>query len=449
MRAVRSVRARITALATVLVALALTAASVALVLTLEGSLVRSGDALSRSRAADLAGLAGTGALPKTLTNVGDDSVAQVVDEKGRVLAASPNITGAPRISSFVPRTGGPVVRAMRNVPDDDETEDFRVWSLRQDTAQGEVTVYAGTSLESVSEVVGTLRRSLLVGIPALVALLAVAMWVLVSRTLAPVERIRIEVASISHQDLDRRVPVSPYADEIGRLATTMNDMLSRLETASNRQREFVANASHELQSPLAAFRAGLEVALAHADTTDWRATASDLHTEGDRMERLVRDLLFLARSDSEEADPPGELVDLDDVVLEEATRLRTNCSAGVDTSKVTAAPVRGSRDDLTRMVRNLLENARDYATADIEVALADGASGIVLSITDDGPGVAEEHRDRVFDRFYRADAVRSRSAGGTGLGLAIARAIAVRHGGTIELAGCETGARFVVRLPNA
>ena len=444
----RSVRARMTTLAVVLVAAALTLGSVALVQTLEGSLTRSGDNLSRSRTQDLASLVATGNLPSVLTNVGDDSVAQVLAADGTVLAASPNIAGAGPISTFTPDGGSPVVRTMGAVPDDDEVEDYRVWALRQPTPDGDARVFVGTSLESVAEVTETLRESLLVGIPILVAMLGLAMWVLVGRTLRPVEDIRSEVAAISHQDLDRRVPVPPQRDEVSRLATTMNDMLARLETASARQRDFVANASHELQSPLAAFRAELEVALAHPDSTDWPATATDLHTGSDRMERLVRDLLFLAREDGTRAAPPKDLADLDDIVLEEAARLRANCPARIDTTNVTAAPVRGNREELSRLVRNLLENARNHAASSITVTVETDERGVAMEVVDDGAGVPAEHRHKIFDRFFRAAESRSWGAGGTGLGLAIAREVAERHGGSVSLAESDAGARFVVRLPH-
>jgi signal transduction histidine kinase len=287
------------------------------------------------------------------------------------------------------------------------------------------------------------------GLPLLVALLAWALWVVVGRALRPVEGIRSEVAAISHRELDRRVPVPDTDDEVSALAETMNTMLARLEAGAQQQRDFVANASHDLQSPLASFRTQLEVALAHPGSTDWEDTAAALHAEGDRMERLVRDLLFLARSDAGDEALPEQLVDLDDVVLEESARVRASGTTAVDTSRVTAAPVRGNRDDLARLVRNLLENARDHADGLVDVTLANGSREVTLTVEDDGPGVPAEHRDRVFERFYRADESRNRSTTGTGLGLAIVRSVAERHHGTVELADGTRGARFVVRLPSA
>jgi signal transduction histidine kinase len=312
---------------------------------------------------------------------------------------------------------------------------------------GPVHVYVGTSLESVSETVSLLRRTLLAGLPALLALLALSIWVVIGRALRPVEAIRSEVATISARALDRRVPVPDSHDEVSRLAATMNAMLDRLEDSARRQRRFVADASHELHSPLAALRSQLEVALADPTGTDWPATARSLVADEERMERLVRDLLFLARHDESAHGARFEAVDLDDVVLEEVARLRATHVRRVDTAGVSAAPVRGRRDDLARLVRNLLANALEHATSRVWVEVASSGGAVRMAVGDDGPGVPAADRDRVFDRFYRADAARSPDGSGTGLGLAIARTIAEQHGGRLTLADTETGALFVVCLP--
>jgi signal transduction histidine kinase len=451
MRAPRgSVRVRITLLASLVVATALAIGALALLAVLRESLERNTDDAARARAHDVAALAAANALTSPLTATGDDGVVQVVDAHGTVVAATANARRRP-ITSFLPGGSAPVVRIVSGVPDGQERERYRVWMLRARSADGPVTVYVGTSLETVPETIATMRRALLLGLPPLLALLAVGTWLLVGRALRPVESIRARVADISDRALDRRVPEPAVDDEIGRLARTMNAMLDRLESSSRRQRSFVGDASHELQSPLAAFRAQLEVALAHPETTDWVTTARDLLDDSDRMERLVRDLLFLARDDTASPDPPGDLVDLDDVVLEEATRLRAHAAAGIDTSRVSAAPVRGSRDELTRMVRNLLENADRYAASVVRVEVGLDGGQAELVVEDDGPGVPAQAQERIFDRFVRIDDNRSRETGGTGLGLAIVRAIAERHHGTVLLddgaSATASGARFVVRLP--
>ncbi len=377
-----SVRLRATVAATLLAALALTAAGIALVTILGWSLTRSDDDLARSRLADIAGLAAAGDLPRVLRAIGDDSVAQVVTDDGTVLARSPNILGAPRIAGF-PTGTTPVVRTVRG-PDDQETEDYRLWGQRAATPEGPVTVYVGSSLESAQEVTGRVTRLLLLGLPLVLALLAGAIWLVIGRTLRPVERIRAEVAEISERDLDRRVPLPGTGDEVQRLAETMNQMLDRLESAALHQRDFVANASHDLQSPLTVIRTELDVAAAHPDATDWPQTVQTLRVEADRMERLVRDLLFLARADATPAAAPG-MVDLDDVVLEEVARARAATRLEIDTSAVSAAPVRGSRDDLARLVRNLLANACAHAASRVVVTTGQVGDAEVLVVEDDGP----------------------------------------------------------------
>jgi signal transduction histidine kinase len=441
-----SVRARMTVLATLVAVIAVGISAVALLVVLRHSLERAGDDAAKTRAEDLAALATTGTLPRLLTVPNDEDLAQVVDASGAVLAGSTGHTGR-AIATFAPEGRAPVVRMVRDVPDDNELIDFRVWAQRARTPDGPVTVYVGTSLESVNETIATVRRVLLLILPPLLALLAVASWVLVGRALRPVEAIRAEVADISGRALDRRVPVPPRRDEIGRLASTMNEMLDRLQAASERQRKFVGDASHELQSPIAALRTQLEVAIAQPATTDWAATSSDLLAESRHMERLVRDLLFLARSDGEEGVRRIEPVDLDDIVLEEATRLRSTAQVRVDASGVSAAPLSGNRDELTRLVRNLLENAEHHAESRVRIRLSAEGREIILMVEDDGPGVPPAERERIFQRFTRLDEARSRNNGGTGLGLAIVKEITERHGGTVCVENAAPGARFAVRLP--
>jgi signal transduction histidine kinase len=412
------------------------------VTTLRASLISTSDDSSRSRGRELVASHAKGLLTDPITNVAEDGVAQVVADNGTVVAASENVTGAARLSEVVPR-GEPVKLILRDAPDDDETEDFRVWAVRGDG----VTAYVGTSLESVTEIVFDLTRFLVIGLPLLVILFAAGTWLMVGRTLRPVEDIRAEVASISHQRLDRRVPTPPSNDEIGRLARTMNEMLGRLEDAANRERDFVGNASHELRSPLAAFRTQLEVAAVHPDGVDWPSLAATLLADSNRMESLVQDLLFLAREDAEDT-RPMKPVDLDDVVLEEVARMRSTCPVEVRTEGVGAAPILGHGEDLVWLVRNLLDNACGHASSRVDVTLTTTDGRVELTVADDGPGVAEVDRPRIFDRFYRADPVRNRHTSGTGLGLAIAASVAEAHGGTIELRDGDGGARFVVSLPS-
>lgn len=439
-------RARTTLLAALVVGVALAAGAAILLLSLQDSLVRSGDAAAVARARDLAAVADAGGLPSTVSAPGEDDVVQVVDSAGRVVAASANARGWPPIASFRPKGSAPAVRTAYDVADGSELEDYRVWGVRAGSDEQPLFVYVGTSLEAVSEATARLRTSLAVGLPVMVAVLAFITWLLLGRTLRPVEGIRSEVSEIEALALDRRVAVPSTDDEISRLAETMNAMLDRLEAASRRQREFVADASHELRSPLAAFRTQLEVALAHPADADWPTTAVELLADSDRMERIVGDLLYLARTDALPPEPPATLVDLDDIVLDEANRLRSHATVQIDTSQVSAAPVRGGGEELRRLIRNLLDNAVRHARSSVRVELVTADEEVVLAVEDDGPGVPPEDRTRIFERFVRLDDARSPERGGTGLGLAIVQAITSRHGGRVALEPCANGARLVVRL---
>jgi signal transduction histidine kinase len=445
LRGLTTVRARTTLVASLVVALALLAGAVILVQTLQHSLETATDQQARSRLTQLRDDARSGSLPRVIDGIGDDSLAQVVAADGRVLAASENIVGRPAVASVEETGRQPTARTMRGLPDDQETEDYRIWSARTDTRDGAVAVFVGPSLESSQEATHRLVTSLAAGLPLLVLLLALAIWVTVGRALRPVENVRREVARLGVHSLDSRVRVPPTNDEVARLASTMNELLDRLEAADHRQREFVANASHDLQSPLSVFRTEVEVAMARADLEEWRRTGRRLLDESDRMEALVADLLFLAQVEdlhSVERSP----LDLEELVAEEVARLQNERRVGV-TLTVGAAPVRGNRQQLSRMVRNLLLNAVEFADSRVTVTVGAEDDTAVLVVDDDGPGVAEERRLDVFDRFVTLDRARDRRAGGTGLGLAIARSVADAHGGSITLDGEAPTSRFVVRLP--
>ena len=446
-RRLTTVRARTTIAATAIVGLALLVAAVALVVALRRSLVTNIDEVAEVRAEDIAALFHQASPPTELAASGDDgAVAQVVDAEGVVIASTIGFNRSEPIATFRPTGEDPQSRTIEGelIEDDDE---FRVIALATDTSDGPVTVYVASSLEPVEETINILRGALAVGTPILLVLVAATAWVVVGRALRPMEAIRSEVADISDRSLDRRVPVPQTDDEVSRLAETMNTMLDRLEAAAERQRRFVGDASHELRTPLAAARTDLEVAVAHPERTDWQETAADLLTANRRMERLVQDLLFLARADDRVPRPPPVDLDLDDIVLEEVSRLRHEENVTIDAGAVSAAAVRGHREELGRVVRNLLENAARHAESEVSVRLRTDDGEVTLAVGDDGPGIPPEDRERVFERFTRLDGARDRDAGGTGLGLAIAREIVEAHGGTIAVEDSPLGAHLVVRLP--
>jgi signal transduction histidine kinase len=243
--------------------------------------------------------------------------------------------------------------------------------------------------------------------------------------------------------MHRRVPEPPTDDEIGRLARTMNAMLGRLQGAALRQRQFVSDASHELRSPVAAIRTDVEVALREGPAADWPAVGRAVLAEEDRLERLLSDLLVLAAG--EEGGPVGAApVDLAALATAEAARARR---VPVEVAApATAARAAGSPDALRRALSHLVDNAARHARSRVVVTVAPGR----LVVDDDGPGIADDDRERVFERFTRLDDARARDQGGAGLGLAVVRSIAARHGGTARVdASPLGGARLVVELPPA
>jgi len=461
-----SVRARTTALSMLVVAAALSAGAISLVVIVSRSLVRNVDETNLTRAEDVAARARTGALGRIIPvsgGAGDRSVfIQVVDQSGSVVASSENFLDPNAFIYLYPDQSGdhPILwRRTVHGPPIAPHADFRIVVLTGQTPNGPANVIVATEMAQAEETVHELRRALEYGAPGVLLLAGLLIWLLVGRALRPVELIRSQVAAITDtHSLDRRVAEPPVDDEVGRLAQTMNAMLDRLQRSAERQRRFVADASHELRSPLASSRAQLEVALSHPDPSTWEDTARDLLSENLRMERLVNDLLFLARNEDAPAGPARTAVlDLDDVVLAEAGRLRTRGRVQVDISKVSAGRVRGVGDHLTRVVRNLLENAERHAASTVRLELGavlphGRGPQVQLVVSDDGPGVPPEHREHIFDRFIRLDDARSRPDGdcaaGTGLGLAICREIVTAHGGRIWADQARGGgARFVVQLP--
>ena len=422
-----TVRVRVTLLATALVALALLAASIGLVSTQRRLLSTGIDEALRQRADNIVPTIGANARNVVLPVEGDrqDSFVQLLDDRGRVVTASNNARALPAVVR--PLAAGSRARLSKTAHLRAKSHDYRV-----------------------NESVDILTSSLARFVPIVVALLAFLVWWLTGRVLRPVEAIRSEVAIIEGSKLDRRVPVPASNDEIARLARTMNAMLDRIEGSSIRQQSFIADASHELRSPLTRIRAQLEVGLAHPTTDDPTATYSSLLADAIELQQLIDDLLLAARSDAEASAPSGAAVDLDDLVLVEARRLRGRGRVQVDTSRVSAARVMGDASQLARVIRNLADNAELHATTGVAFEARETGGTSKVIVTDDGPGIPVEHRARVFERFTRLDEARSRDRGGSGLGLAIAQEIVARHRGSIAITASDTGgARFVVTLPRA
>jgi signal transduction histidine kinase len=381
-------------------------------------------------------------LPASVLNTA--AQAQVLAPDGTVLAATRNLAGRPALYTLAPGSGTPVRQpaADRVLP-----SDLSVYGERVIAGGRPVTIITTTGTYLQSQVNETFARLLVIGVPFLLVLACGTVWLVVGRALRPVERIRGAVTAITSADLSRRVPEPGTDDEIGRLASTMNDMLARLEDSAARQRRFVADASHELRSPLTAIRTGLEVGLSHPDRAPWPEIASRAMRQSRRLEQLIAELLVLARADAGQLAARRQRVDL-------AALLADLCAAtpapgiSIDIVIPPGTATTGNPDDLSRMFRNLLDNAARYARHRVLItARVTGPDGIVVEIADDGPGIPASERERVFSRFVRLDADREHASGSAGLGLAIAREIATAHGATIMLADTEGGGtRAVVTM---
>ncbi|MFE4577567.1 sensor histidine kinase [Streptomyces chartreusis] len=467
-----SVRSRATLGATLVVAVALVAAGAAVLLSLRSNLMeQAGNEAQRTAQNVVAQLAAGKAYDQL--DLDDESPVQVVDANGTLVAASDELE---RISGTAtdavrpqPQSGGTGTGAGTGDDDDDadddsgrgeageigegtefsdgsatidgESADYRFAAVPVEAGdRGRLTVYAGGSLDAEQSAVNTALTVMLIGFPLLLGVVAGVTWLVTRRALRPVEGIRGEMAAITaSEDLARRVPVPGTHDEVARLALTTNETLAALQTSVERQRRFVADASHELRSPIASLRTQLEVGVAHPELLDLDGAVEDTV----RLQGLAADLLLLARLDAGER--PGDArFDLGALAREQAEG-----RADV-TVEARSAQVAGSRGQVGRVLTNLLDNAARHARSAVTLTVRREGEWVVAAVADDGDGVAEADRERIFERFVRLDEARSRDDGGAGLGLAIARDVAVRHGGTLTVGRAPAGgALFELRLPQA
>ncbi|MGW0665536.1 sensor histidine kinase [Streptomyces sp. NPDC002746] len=479
----RSVRARAALGATVVVALALVAAGLAALLVLRANLTDQAGLQAEVAARETAGQLALD-VPYDRLETGDeeDHPVQVTDEDGRVVAVSKDLeaisgTGTDRVTPQ-PSPAAPGKGDDDGDRDDDDDDgagadpgrgevstddpdfgngtatvdgdraDYRFASVEAtDSAGLTLTVHAGAPLAAEQRAVASVRAAMLAALPVVLLVVAGVTWLVTRRALRPVEDIRREMAAITaSEDLSRRVPEPASRDEVARLARTTNETLTALESSVDRQRRFVADASHELRSPIASLRTQLEVGAAHPELLDVEGAVADTV----RLQVLAADLLLLARLDAGER-PGNARLELGALVREEVSQ-RTGDRIPV--AVVVSAPepggleVTGSRGQLARVIGNLLDNAERHAVSSVTVEVRAERGGAVVAVTDDGAGVPEAERTRIFERFVRLDDARARDDGGAGLGLAIARDVATRHGGRLTVAGeGERGARFELWLP--
>ncbi|RVX45505.1 signal transduction histidine kinase [Nonomuraea polychroma] len=394
-------------------------------------LVAQADAASRRLATTIDKVRFTGSIPPW----DGVQIMQIVDASGRVLAATEGSAGRQALTDARP-TGGDS-RVMDRVCHSGGCM-VVVGTSNPTSVYGPVVAYAATH-EPFLLRSPFLPVILSASAAALVALLGWGAWYGTGRVLAPVERIRSELEHFSAQDLSRRIDVPDTKDEVAELATTVNGTLARLENAVERHRSFVSDASHELRTPIAGLLVRLESGLHDLDEKEWRAAIRDAQ----RLSDIVHDLLLMARLD---AGTPMEQqrIDLGQLVEEEISQRPSRLPMTIDVEP--GVHVRGSRLRLGRLLTNLLSNADRYGDSRVWISVRGHADEAVVEVRDDGPGIPEEMRDRVFERFTRLEHSRSRDTGGSGLGLPIARDIARVHGGTLE-AGGDSGGRLILRLP--
>jgi signal transduction histidine kinase len=378
---------------------------------------------------------GTRMLPPSVLD--PTAKAQVLALDGTVLAGYPrNLAHLPALYTLPPGSATPVrqpAAGLAGLP-----SDLSVWGEHTTVGGQRLTIITITGTYLRSQVNQTFARLLIIGVPFLLVLACGTVWLVVGRALRPVEQIRGAVTAITSADLSLRVPEPGTDDEIGRLARTMNDMLARLEDSAARQRRFVADASHELRSPLTAIRTGLEVGLAHPDRAPWPQIAHRAVRQSQRLEQLIAELLVLAKADAHQLAARRQPVDLA-ALLADLAAATPAPGIGIGLSVAPGTATAGNPEDLSRMFRNLLDNAVRYARRRVLITAAARPEGIVVEIADDGPGIPEEERERVFGRFVRLDASREQASGSAGLGLAIAREIATAHGATIVLTEAPGG----------
>lgn len=458
-KAWKSTRFRVALTSFVTSLLALGVVSAWLVLDAQNRLGAGAVQVARARAAAIVQLLNTGAAPADLLLLVRGSAYEVVDQSGRRVIGCPGLRRGLLVQADSYQRGDSVSVLEADAVDesmagsvgcrgvlgrDVETTETRLHIAAETSGDSKYRIYAAAVVdESGQAALDSVRMTLLAGVPVIALLIGVIAWLAVRRSLRPVEAIRSEVAEIGAHDLSRRVPATDSGDEIAKLAETMNTMLTRLDTAVTRQSRFTSDASHELRTPLASLRTQLEVLLAHPDRLDWRDACENALLDITRLQDLVADLVLLGKLDNSgpERLTPVRLSE----VVESCLSGRQGVRAEIEGEPV----VLGNRGRLERLLRNLVDNAQRHASTGVVVSLSTVDETCVLTVTDDGPGIPAEDRERVFDRFVRLDAGRARDEGGAGLGLAIVADIAHAHGGTAAVADHDGGARLVVRLPSA
>ena len=434
------IRVRMTAWYLALLALVLAAIAVFVVVRLRADLTDGLDRTLRPAAAQIAsGYASEGApeFRDTASSLlaGERAAAQILGPDGRVLVS----------------WGDPIARRplLGGAPH------FRIATVSATRHGRRVVAVAAVSLAPVDRSVHRVTVLLALACPVALLLAALVGWLLARRALRPVDEMTAAAAAIGVTRLGDRVAEPRTDDEVGRLAATLNAMLERIQSGVEEQQRLIADTSHELRTPLATMRSELDVSLRLDDLSPAaRRVLESAREEVERLSRTVEDLLTLASADAGRLEARPERIDLADAAAQVAAAVAPLASARGVTVEVDGAPApaRADPDGVRHSLRNVVENAIEFSPHGgrvlVQTHALDGHAA--LTISDEGPGIPPEHRERIFERFYRVDASRTRSTGGTGLGLAIADELIRAAGGRIWVEPAhERGSAFHIELPAA
>ena len=449
----RSLRGRLTLTAAAGLAVALAGLAILLMTSLSLTLDDGTDNSARQTGQEVAALVDANRLPNPVPVAAGIAVVQVVDAQGRIVAAS---AGADRLVPLLPTSQAATLgRSGAGIQLDGRP--FGLPELLRVVAvpgkRGE-TVIAAVSDQAVHDTLTTVAHVLLVGTPLLLILMIWVSWLITGSTLRPITALRRGAEQVTAAGGPQGLPVPEARDEVHSLAVTLNDMLSRLAAAQQRQRQFVSDTAHELRSPIASMRTQLEVALDHPDSQEWAETSRDVLADTLRLSRLAEDLLTLARLEEGggpggQARAAGRRVDVAALVCGIPAGY-AQAPVAVVADAPAPCPVTGDPEALRRMLVNLVDNAVRYARSRVTVAARPAGDAVLVTVTDDGQGIPAPQAERAFERFTTLDDARARPDGdvsGAGLGLAIVRATALAHGGRAWLEDAEPGLRATVRLP--
>lgn len=438
----RSVRARLTLVGSATLLAGLVVGALVFAQLFERQLIESLDINLRSLANDRARSIDAGLDPETQLDTELRETAVVIFSVDGQVLANRGFVDPTQVAGLAP--GGSLSRTLDYVERGEaevERDELRIHVA----SPGQTTVVVAAELEQVTQTVRQARSLLVVGVPLITLIGASLLWIAVGRALRPVDRMRRDAQAIAELGGEQRVHDPGTEDELGRLASTLNDMLARLDANAASMRRFVSDSSHEIRSPIANIRARVET----ARPDEWSEARGDVIGEVERIETIIDDLTYLARNDEGRTERSNSRVELDGLLFAEASRLQRNGRVAVDASDVQPIVIHGDQGQIERAIRNLVDNAERHAAAHVRMAVSTLEGHVVIEIDDDGPGVPSSERARVFERFVRLDESRQRASGGTGLGLAIVDGIVVDHGGEVRMETSPLGgARLRVTFPS-